>query len=104
MSSSDFLIRTIKELKTLVHDYWNKIEYPSIELLEKVKEERNERYKLEEQAARKNEIERACYRASEEFHKKNYGRTIEILKAYEGELPQSASFKLEYARKKQINH
>jgi hypothetical protein len=97
--NSNFLIRTIKELQNVTQDYWNQIEYPSVELLTKVKEERNERHKRHVQAERKNEIERACYRAGEEFQKKNYVRTIEILKEYESELPKSALLKLQYARK-----
>jgi hypothetical protein len=68
-------------------------------LLTKVKEEGNERHKRHVQAERKNEIERACYRAGEEFQKKNYVRAIEILKEYESELPKSALLKLQYARK-----
>ena len=97
--NSGFLIRTIKELKEVTQDYWNQIEFPSRELLEKVKKERKEQYARDAKVDRDSEIERACYLAAEEFQKKNFSRTIELLQKHENELPRSALLKLQYARK-----
>lgn len=97
--NSDFLTRTIEELKNVTQDYLEQIEDPSPELIEKVKKERKALQERYAQINRENEIKRACYQAAEEFQKKNYTQVLNILNKYESELPKSALLKLQYARK-----
>jgi hypothetical protein len=97
--NSDFLIRTVEELGNITKDYLEHIEAPLPELIEKVKKERKARQDLYEKKDREKVIERACYKATEEFQRKNYMQVAQILEQYESELPKSALLKLKFAKK-----